>query len=153
MEPEYLDEYKLFLKSRIRDIETLRANMGQANFIVMDTGHGQGFSSIGLAFATKSSKPSNIPSTQAALTDALEEGSLVPHQSVRAPRETVKAQSVCFSIRGFERSQPARERIWGQPDQDIEFEVVASKTINDLIGHLADSAYGPVVRRAPHYSK
>ncbi|KAL1862546.1 hypothetical protein Daus18300_008505 [Diaporthe australafricana] len=128
MDFEYLDEYelneyKLFLKRRICNIGTLRANMGHANFIAMDTEHGQGFSSIGLAFATKL-EPIEHAICPVAMADAL---GLATGQPEGAPRETAKADSICFNIRGFERSQPARERIWGPPDQDIEFEAVASK--------------------------
>lgn len=103
-------EFNLFLRSGIRDIETLCANMNHANFVAMDTEHGHGFSSIGLAFASQ----------------------LDPIERPIHPAAMTISQSVCFNIRGFERSKPTRERVWGPPDQDVNAQDVASKVMDAI---------------------
>lgn len=122
-------EFKLFLPSRIRDLETLHTNMGHANFIAMDTEHGAGVSSIGIAFASKL-EPVEHPIHPAAMTGVIEEEGLIQSLPDGMPPKTAIAQSICFNIRGFQRSQPTRERVWGQPDEDIDVQDVASKVIN-----------------------
>lgn len=124
-------EFKWFLRSRIRDIHTLRANMGHANFIAMDTEHYEwhNFSSIGLAFASYF-EPSGYPTHPAAMIGALEKRSLESQQTEGASRKVAMARSICLNIRGFERAHPTRERIWGPPDQDIDVEAVASKVMD-----------------------
>lgn len=121
-------EFKLFQRSRILDLETLHANMGHASFIAMDTEHGDSVSSIGLAFASKL-EPVEHPIHPAAMTGALEEG-LIQHLPDGTPPKPAIAQSICFNIRGFERSQPTRERVWGRPDEDIDVQDIASKVID-----------------------
>lgn len=103
-------EFNLFLRSGIRDIETLCANMNHENFVAMDTEHGHGFSSTGLAFASQ----------------------LDPIQRPIHPAAMTISQSVCFNIRGFERSKPTRERVWGPPDQDVDAQDVASKVMDAI---------------------
>lgn len=122
-------ELNLFLRKRVRDLEALCATMGHANFIAMDTEHGDGVSSsIGLAFASKL-EPVEHPIHPAAMTGVLEEG-LIRHPCDGTPPKTAVAQSICFNIRGFERSHPTRERVWGQPDEDIDVGDVASKVMH-----------------------
>lgn len=123
-------EFNLFLRKRVRDIETLCANMGHANFIAMDTEHGAGISSIGLAFASTRLKPVEHPINPAAMTGFLEEDGSMQHLPDGTSPKPAIAQSICFNTRGFERSQPTRERVWGQPDEDIDVENVASKVMN-----------------------
>ncbi|KAK7710226.1 hypothetical protein SLS64_005810 [Diaporthe eres] len=60
----------------------------------------------------------------------LEEEGLMRHLPDGTSPKPAIAQSICFNIRGFERSQPTRERVWGQPDEDIDVENVASKVMN-----------------------
>lgn len=101
-------DFNVFLRSRIRDIETLCANIGQANIVAMDTEHGDGFSSIGLAFAPQ----------------------IDPVERPIHPADMTISQTICFNIRGFERSKPTRERVWGQPDQNVDAQDVASKVVD-----------------------
>lgn len=121
-------EFNMFLRKRIRNMETLR--LAQANFVAMDTEHRhrRGFSSIGLAFASKL-EPVEHPAHPAAMTGILEQGNLETHLPGEAPGKPAVARSVCFNIRGFERSKPTKEQTWGQPDQDVDAEDVSSKLV------------------------
>lgn len=131
----YPTDFSLFLRSRIRDIETLRTMMGHADFVAMDTEHydEQGFSSIGLAFASEL-QPIDQPIHPAAITGTSEERNMAIQQPAGASHTSEMAQSICFNIRGFERSQPTKERIWGQPDKVVEVEAIAS-AVTDLLQH------------------
>lgn len=122
-------EFRLFLRNRINDLQTLRAKMGHANFIAMDTEHGEGLSSIGLAFASNLA-PIGTSIHPAFMTCASEEGGPTAQQNQDAPPEPKIARSICFNVRGFQRSQPTRERVWGPPDQEIDVQDVPSKVIN-----------------------
>ncbi|KAJ0123831.1 hypothetical protein J7T55_012301 [Diaporthe amygdali] len=118
----YTTEFNSFVRSRIRVLHTLREYMGHANLVAMDTEHGSGVSSIGLAFASEL-EPFEHPIHPAAMTD------------VGCPEGGASlARSICFNIRGFERSQPTRERVWGQADEDIDIQDVASKVIDTVRG-------------------
>lgn len=123
----YPDEFNSFLRSRICDIDTLRATMAHANFVAMDTEHydEQKFSSIGLAFVS-GLEPVEHPIHPASLTGASEDHEDI-HQS-RAPSQNIgMTESFCFNIRGFERSHPTSERSWGQVDQDVDAEAINFK--------------------------
>lgn len=121
--------FNLFLRKRICNMETLR--LANANFVAMDTEHlhAEGFSSVGLAFASNL-EPVEHPPHPAAMTGVLEEGHLETHLLGGAPGKPAIAKSICFNIRGFQRSRPTRERIWGQPDQEVDVEDVASKLVD-----------------------
>lgn len=122
-------EFNLFLRKRVRDLEALCANMGHANFIAMDTEHRDGVSSsIGLAFASKL-EPVEHPIHPAAMTGVLEDD-LIPKPPNGTPPKTAIVHSICFNIRGFERSQPTRERVWGQQDEDIDIRDFTSKVMH-----------------------
>lgn len=112
-------EFKLFLRSRIRKLDTLRESMGYANFVAIDTENGVGVSSIGLAFASNL-EPVRYLTHPGVLTGYVQGG----------PWSVPVARSTCFNIRDFERSQPTQEQVWSQPDEDINIQDVASKVIN-----------------------
>lgn len=112
-------EFNLFVRSRIRKLDTLRKHMGHANFVAIDTEHGVGVSSIGLAFASNL-EPVRYLIHPGVLTGYIQGG----------PWSIPVARSVCFNIRGFERSQPTQEQVWSQPDEDINVQDVASKVID-----------------------
>lgn len=122
-------DFSLFLRNRIHNLQTLRAKMGHANFIAMDTEHGEGLSSIGLASASNLA-PIELPIHPAAMTSASEQGRPTAQLIQDAPPEHKMAQSICFKVRSFQRSQPTKERVWGQPDQEIDVQDVASKVTN-----------------------
>lgn len=123
----YPTDFNLFLQSRIRDIATLRKTMGNAGFVAMDTegSNEQGFSSIGLAFASEL-EPLDHPIHPAAIIGTSDERNMVIHQAAEASHTGGMAQSICFNIRGFERSQPTREGTWGQLDKDVDVKRIAS---------------------------
>lgn len=112
-------EFNLFVRSRICKLDTLREHMGHANFVAIDTEHGVGVSSIGLAFASNL-KPVRYLIHPGELTGYIQGG----------PWSIPVAQSICFNIRGFERSQPTQEQVWSQPDEDINIRDVASKVMH-----------------------
>jgi hypothetical protein len=114
-------DFNLFVQSRIRELGTLCANMGHANFVAMDIEHGAGVSSIGLAFAPKLG-PVRYLNHPEVLTGNRE----------GAPWYTATVRSMCFNIRGFERYKPTEERVWGQPDEDIDIQDVASKVMDTV---------------------
>lgn len=122
-------EFNSFLRKRVLDIETLCANMDHVGFVAMDTEHDDDISSIGLAFASRL-EPVEHPIHPAAMTGFLEEEGLMQHLPKGTPPKTTIAQSICFNIRGFERSQPTRERGWGQSDKDIDVQDVASEVMS-----------------------
>lgn len=124
-------EFGFFLRNRIRDLETLRAKMGHANFIAMDTERGKGLSSIGLAFASDLA-PIRNPIDSEFMSGTFEQDVSALHKVEAPPLETGKAQSICFNIRGFERSHPTKERIWGRPDEGIDIQDVTSR-ITDVV--------------------
>lgn len=119
-------EFNLFIRSRIRKLDTLREHMDHANFVAIDTEHGAGVSSIGLAFASNL-EPVRYLTHPGVLTGYIQGG----------PWSIPVARSICFNIRGFERSQPTQEEVWSQPDEDINFQDVASK-IMDAIRKFKD---------------
>ncbi|KAL1869419.1 hypothetical protein Daus18300_005631 [Diaporthe australafricana] len=121
-------DFNLFVQSRIRELGTLCANMGHANFVAMDTEHGAGVSSIGLAFAPKLA-PVRFLNHPEELTGNRE----------GAPWSTATVRSMCFNIRGFERYKPTEERVWGQPDEDIDIQDVASKVMDAVRGLMVFS--------------
>lgn len=113
--------FNLFVRSRIRKLDTLREHMGHANFVAIDTEHGVGVSSIGLAFASNL-EPVRYLTHPGVLTGYIQGG----------PWSIPVARSICFNIRGFERSQPTQEQIWSQPDEDINIQDVASKIMDAI---------------------
>lgn len=114
-------EFNLFVRSRIRKLHTLREHMGHANFVAIDTEHGVGVSSIGLAFASNL-EPIRYLTHPGVLTGYIQGG----------PWSIPVARSICFNIRGFERSQPTQEQVWSQPDEDINIQDVASKIMDAI---------------------
>lgn len=118
-EQPHSSEFNLFVRSRIRKLDTLRECMGYANFVAIDTEHGVGVSSIGLAFASNL-EPVRYLIHPGVLTGYIQGG----------PWSIPIARSICFNIRGFERSQPTQEQVWSQPDEDINIQDVASKVID-----------------------
>lgn len=113
-------EFNLFVRSRICKLDTLREHMGHANFVAMDTEHGPGVgvSSIGLAFASDL-RPVRYLTHPGVLTGYI----------WGRPWSIPVARSICFNIRGFERSRPTQEQAWSQPDEAINIPDVASKII------------------------
>lgn len=101
--------------------------MAHANYVAMDTEHHdeQDFSSIGLAFAS-ALEPVDHPIHPASLTDGSEHRKAT-HQPGAPLQNIGMAESICFNIRGFERSRPASERSWGQVDRDVDADAIASK--------------------------
>lgn len=120
-------DFNLFLQSRIWDLGMLRAHMGRANFVAMDTEHGAGVSSIGLAFSPKL-RPVRYLNHPEVLTGN-QEG---------APWYNAPVWSMCFNIRGFERWKPSPERVWGQPDEDIDIQDAASKVV-EAVGKFKET--------------
>lgn len=112
-------EFNLFVRSRIRKLDTLRECMGYANFVAIDTENGVGVSSIGLAFASNL-EPIRYLFHPGVLTGYKQGG----------PWSIPVARSICFNIRGFERSQPTQEQEWSQPDEDINIQDVAPKIMD-----------------------
>lgn len=111
--------FNLFVRSRIRKLDTLRECMGYANFVAIDTEHGVSVSSIALAFASNL-EPVRYLIHPGVLTGYVQGG----------PWSIPVAWSICFNIRGFGRSQPTQEQVWSQPDEDINVQDVASKVID-----------------------
>lgn len=126
-------DFDLFVRSRIRELGTLCANMGHANFVAMDTEHGDGVSSIGLAFASKP-EPVEYLIHPVVLTGDLEQCDLITHLPQGTPRPTAIARSICFNLRGFRKSIPRKEQPWGQADEAIDFQDVASKVMDAVRG-------------------
>lgn len=112
-------KFNLFVRSRIRRLETLREHMGHANFVAIDTEHGVSVSSIGLAFASDL-EPVRYLIHPGVLTGYIQGG----------PWSIPVARSICFNIRGFERSQPTQEQVWSESDEDINIQDVASKVMD-----------------------
>lgn len=106
----------------------------------MDTEHydEQGFSSIGLAFASEL-EPVDHPIHPAAITGTSKDRNMAIHQPAGELHTSGMAQSICFNIRGFERAQPTRERIWGQPDRDVDIKAIASAATDFLQQYKAGS--------------
>lgn len=123
-------EFDLFVRSRIRRLDTLREHMGHANFVAMDTEHGVGVSSIGLAFASNL-EPVRYLTHPGVLTGYIQGG----------PWPIPVARSICFNIRGYERSQPTQEQVWSQPDEDINIQDVASK-VTDAVRNFKETQPG-----------
>lgn len=114
-------EFKSFVRNPIRTLDTLREHMGHANFVAIDTEHGVGVSSIGLAFASDL-EPVRYLTHPGVLTGYIQGG----------PGSIPVARSICFNIRGFERLRPTQEQEWSQPDEDINISDVASKIMDAI---------------------
>lgn len=114
-------EFKSFVRNPIRRLDSLREHMGHANFVAIDTEHGVGVSSIGLAFASDL-EPVRYLAHPGVLTGYIQGG----------PWSIPVARSICFNIRGFERFRPTQEQEWSQPDEDINISDVASKIMDAI---------------------